>query len=456
MARSGLILPIFIASPSDMNDERLQAKEIIRWISRKRAPKASRTQHKEFCLPMAIEWKDCARGMNMQKRQINPLLDSSELVIAIVGQRLGTPYDDRTRETRTQWEVLQAIKRWGNGEIDDVLVYYCTYNKDGYVDERQRVEAFLDQLESDHPVQRRTCTSLDDFRISFHNDLVDWQDNWQDVSTIVFKTLKSDLAADDALPDGEAPPMPGQNEHTFLTDIFGNDVFDISNCLGRIAQEHYLSFQIDGATSPLEPDVLSVLDDDALANLVKQSPISRPGDAEEAAERGGNRSPAEPPFTRKEDESYYFTSVAWFRFLYATGLLQHMGPDSSVLIKSPERIIAQDLPGCVQAFAAVHPQVITQLLAWLDDTTVDSRIRATSAMVLGKARVKIAEDSLAANLGSGNPRNVRSSCAIALGHLRSRTYLHLLTRMYWTVTEEDRLEVGQVVCNIVGAAHYDL
>lgn len=117
MVQLALRIPVFIASPPDVVDERNIIEKQIARVSRR-------------CLERGlvlepIRWETQARpGWGRPQDLLNQHVRRAELVVVILWSRLGSPADVHGTETGTAEEFRIAQQFVSSGASDDVFVYF--------------------------------------------------------------------------------------------------------------------------------------------------------------------------------------------------------------------------------------------------------------------------------------------------------------------------------------------
>lgn len=137
------LLRIFVASPSDVRDERAEMPDIVKSLNR--------TLGKLRNVVVELwRWEDDAvPGVGEPQALIDPELDQADAVVVIFWNRFGL--ETTTGETGTEREVLRAFKRWEQQGRPQILIYFCKRPKTLDKEEtRQRLSVleFRDKLSS--------------------------------------------------------------------------------------------------------------------------------------------------------------------------------------------------------------------------------------------------------------------------------------------------------------------
>jgi Domain of unknown function (DUF4062) len=111
------LLHIFVASPSDVKEERSRMPKVVESLNR--------TLGK--LLNVVIElWRwetDATPGTGEPQSLIDPELDQADIVVVIFWNRFGMPTQAGT--TGTEGEVLRSLERWKRVGRPQVMMYFC-------------------------------------------------------------------------------------------------------------------------------------------------------------------------------------------------------------------------------------------------------------------------------------------------------------------------------------------
>jgi hypothetical protein len=451
MAMLGLHLPVFIASPCDVLAERRIAEEEIR------AAAAEAT--KLDLLLEAWSWDLSSRpGCGRPQDLIMPSLTRAELVVVILGRRLGSPSRPDSDETATQEEVRTAGALAREGVIDDVFVYFKeVQDAAGPADpEAERVRAFRRELEEAKQFFPWTYADEEDFRIKFRGHLGQWISRWAGIPQIC------DFALKNSPPAATPSWVLGENRlPALLAQLDPVNDADAAEVLGRAAVAMYQAYGPSAVSMRLnehvEPADLARLASRSLCVLA-----DRPGQAQLQPTRLPPRNV--PPLVRDRSSDIYFATSDWFFFSCALGLVHAIRRnDPSPTMRLPYmNPIHQYLAALVGLpYAGARREVVNVLRSWLTNRgAVTSGMPITrnfAAYVLGMLGAGEAENELADALRSDSGQDVATYCITSLGKIRSRRKLELLKRLFADVSDNDRrILIAQVVARIVGIAMYEL
>lgn len=139
--RQRRLIRVFVASPSDVREERSRMPRVIDSLNRTLGR----------LLDVVIElWRwevDAPPAAGEPQALIDPELDQSDVVVVIFWNRFGMPTTDRA--TGTEHEVLRSLERWNRAGIPQVMIYYCqrpaVLNRDE-LEQRGRVLDFREEI----------------------------------------------------------------------------------------------------------------------------------------------------------------------------------------------------------------------------------------------------------------------------------------------------------------------
>ncbi len=115
--RSRELFRVFVASPSDIWEERQSMPQVVKSLNR------TLGDIKNVIVEL-WKWEDDAvPGVGEPQSLIDPELDQADAVVVILWNRLGMKTS--TGETGTQREVMQSFARWHRKGRPQVLIYFC-------------------------------------------------------------------------------------------------------------------------------------------------------------------------------------------------------------------------------------------------------------------------------------------------------------------------------------------
>lgn len=142
-ARTRQLLRVFVASPSDVREERQKMPRVVKSLNRTLG----------LIKNAVVElWKwedDATPGVGEPQSLIDPELDKADAVVVIFWNRFGL--ETSTGETGTEREVLRSFKRWNEQKRPQILMYFCqrpaVLNKEQLL-QRVKVLEFRDNISS--------------------------------------------------------------------------------------------------------------------------------------------------------------------------------------------------------------------------------------------------------------------------------------------------------------------
>lgn len=205
MPRTETVLTIFVASPSDVSDERLRMEEIIREVNLTAGePKGVRLELLKWetnTFPSAGE-----RAQQVINTQIG---DAYDIFVGIMWGRFGTStgaYDSGTEE-----EFLRAKRRYDSGDQLDIMFYF----KDEAippskidVSQLTKVKNFQSAISSG--VYFRTFNTVDDFEKLFRMHITKKISDYGSSGSIRPNTISNDaMIPNDAVAPNDGDEAPG-------------------------------------------------------------------------------------------------------------------------------------------------------------------------------------------------------------------------------------------------------
>ena len=244
-------IQIFLASPSDVNDERKVVRDIINELNKTTSP----------ALDVVIRlkcWEDMVPGVGKSAQQVvldQADMESADAFIAVLWNRFGTPSSQA--DSGTEEEFNLAYKSWKQRRVPHIMLYFCKRPSDLGKDEleqKRQVLTFKDKVRK-HAFFKE-YESIEEFRSTLREDLAKYlmrfkttsiQNNQQfsrDVlkepaeATILYSDSRTDLSSMNATFTSPgtfgvaqavkfAPPKPGCRLEGIL--IVGSDGWNSSN-----------------------------------------------------------------------------------------------------------------------------------------------------------------------------------------------------------------------------------
>jgi NACHT domain/Sulfatase-modifying factor enzyme 1 len=187
-------LKIFLASPGDVQKERLIAREVIESVNQAVADTRGISLR-------AIGWEDVPPDLGDPQNLINDYSETADLVVVIFWRRFGSP--TTKFQSGTLEEFTLAKERWEKNGVPQVKLYFRQIDKHSVSDpgpELSRVLEFKKHFESDRTGLFSVFKNPSEFRKKFTQHLFQWIEHRQNetihiqpsVATPV-KSLKSYL-----------------------------------------------------------------------------------------------------------------------------------------------------------------------------------------------------------------------------------------------------------------------
>jgi len=158
-------LKLFLASPSGLDEYRLAARECAEQIRRHLAAPAG------FAFEL-VGWEDALPDFGRPQGVINPLLDECNVLVGVLGNRLGTPTGEA--ESGFVEELERMAERSRGGEDVQILIYtlmLAEVELDDPGEKVQRVLAFRERLRGE-ALLRTDVESVAEFRSALTFDLM--------------------------------------------------------------------------------------------------------------------------------------------------------------------------------------------------------------------------------------------------------------------------------------------
>jgi hypothetical protein len=440
MAELALQLPVFIASPSDVLEERDKVEAEVRKRGADVAPKG--------LLLRPIRWElDSRPGMVRPQHAINELLKSAELAVVIFWSTLGSESAPGTEDSGTLEELFRATDQVIRGASDDVLVYFRNAPPPvGSEIAHARVQAFRGRLQASKSVFFESYETPDDFGTKFARHFNQWIERWNPVPDICVNTLTVSSPGVSGIEHSGANLL-GEIHRFFRPE---NEP-ELTRQLGRAAVALYQEYGPRGVQEPISLT--------SSATRVASRYVGSGDDyAAIALMRLLGRLHVSPSPLRYDGTAYRFADEGWFSYFCALGLVTAIREG---------RIDAVDKQPYVnlvhQYLAAVavpqKSELVPNLIRWLRNDDMISYARPVArnfaAYVLGMLDAEDAEDALIESAEHDTGTDVRLYSTMSLGRMRSRRHLDRLVKLWRRETDPRfRVTLGQAVCRIVGIAEF--
>ena len=166
-------IKVFLASPSDVPDERLTVRSIVEEENRNHF-------HREGYHLEAVGWEThSSPGMGQPHSQgrINPLIDDCELFVGILWIRFGSPTG--IAESGTEEEFNHALELLDKTDLPlcDIKLYFCDYpSKPSRIDPEQlkKVQQFRKNIEQRTNILCWPVDNKETFKKDFRRHIAEW------------------------------------------------------------------------------------------------------------------------------------------------------------------------------------------------------------------------------------------------------------------------------------------
>jgi Domain of unknown function (DUF4062) len=158
------VLNVFLASPSDLKDERLAAEDVIASVNK--------LTGQRFGWQVDLhKWEDTAPGFGRPQAQINPMVDNCDLFVGVLWERWGQPSGTHTSGFEEEFERARE-RRKGQDKPEIWLVFKDVHpNKlTDPGDQLKKVIDFRNRQEALQQVLFKTVRDTDDWK----NKLLTW------------------------------------------------------------------------------------------------------------------------------------------------------------------------------------------------------------------------------------------------------------------------------------------
>lgn len=445
MAQLALRLPVFVASPSDVAEEREIAEKVIREVARK----ASR--HQLLVEPFLWE-EDAPPALHNPMEITDQFLEVAELVVFIFWSRLGTPGRMNGTETGTLEELRLTRQQVRRGTSDDAFMYFrTTPPENGRPEDLERVRQFRGELEQSKDVYFCEYRTPSEFRQKFRKHLESWVEGWHGLTKICEYALK----ASSRIPADKL----GEYLLTQVKRRFDYEAEpEITDALGTCAVRLYQRHGPEGYKEPLPLQSFSP----HLRRLSELGACGEEMDAEQALFDAlkGPMAIGPTPLRRGEGDSFFFYDLQWFSFFCAAGLFSAITADETRAVELLPYV--NTVHQFLGALGRQHPEKITpNLIRWLANTERITEgkpvVRNFAAYVLGMIGAYEAQDALAHAARYDKGQDVALYCISSLGKMRARRHLKRLIDFFADQQQDHlRLTASQAVCRSIGIAEYEL
>lgn len=166
-------IKVFLASPSDVPEERLAVQSIIAEENR------NHFHHAGYHLEI-VGWETHSspgRGQPHPQGRINPLIDDCELFVGVLWTRFGSPTGKA--ESGTEEEYNHALELLARPELPlcDIKIYFCDYPiKPSKIepDQLKKVQEFKKNIEERGNILYWVVDDKDKFKTYFRQHIADW------------------------------------------------------------------------------------------------------------------------------------------------------------------------------------------------------------------------------------------------------------------------------------------
>ncbi len=160
------LLKIFIASPSDVGEERQIARDVVRGLDTDSAEGLG------FTLK-AVGWEDVPPGRGRPQGLINPEVKQADLLVGVLWKRFGTHTGKSESGTEEEFEVMD--KRFRNGDDVDIYLYFRRPPDALLQDPGPQITRVLEFRERvDKDGLQREFDAPEEFRELLRSDLAKW------------------------------------------------------------------------------------------------------------------------------------------------------------------------------------------------------------------------------------------------------------------------------------------
>ena len=399
-------LRVFIASPSDVADERDIAEEEIEALNQDNA--------RDKIVLEPYLWERQARPtLQTPQDTITPELEKSELIVGILWSKLGSPARLGSSETAFMEELRIAIAQVKAGQSGDVFLYFkkAPPASPGHWEE---VQQFKKAVDSGKECFFWEFHDKEDFRGSFRRHLRNWYRDWEPLVELCQYGLQR---IPPQLPKGAS----GNEKLARVQENFAYaDYPALTSFLGQRAVDHYQAHFRQGRF------------DEDLWFTAAELDGAMPGWSRCPVVAGATLADLRP-LTRLNDDTIGFSNGDWFCFFCAYGLVEAIAANR--LDAVTQQAYVNPVHQYLSALGARRkPQIVPSLLAWLTNAHGDTEQRPVArnfaAFVLGMLDAREAQAELEQAVRSDPDPAVRYYAIHSLIKLRSRKSLPLFTQLF--------------------------
>ena len=157
------IVRVFLASPSDLHDERTAAPEVV--------TQANAMLREVDCILELCVWQDRSPGFGRPQDQINEDVDRCDLFVGIVSHRWGSPTGEYSSGFEEEFE--RAVSRRRESGSPEIFLYFKHLDDPSDPgDQMRRVLAFRERIEMERELLYMEFRDTAEWRTSFLQDLV--------------------------------------------------------------------------------------------------------------------------------------------------------------------------------------------------------------------------------------------------------------------------------------------
>ena len=215
------VLHVFLASPSDLEDERKMTKEIVDRIN-------STIRESSWTVEL-LGWEDRLPGYGRPQAQINEDVDACDLFLGVLWRRWGSPTGEFTSGFEEEFE--RAVNRRPESDSPEIWIYFKRVDDTSDPGEQLRqVLAFRGRLEQRRELLYREFSTTSEWGDSCHDDLLKY----------VLKRALPGVPQNQATASIAAPSHPGGFMKALLTGTeqeLPEQLRRVSLALGAAARE---------------------------------------------------------------------------------------------------------------------------------------------------------------------------------------------------------------------------
>lgn len=169
----GQMIRVFLASPSDVIEERLAVRTIIEEENR------NHFNHAGYNLQV-VGWETHAspgKGQPHPQGRINSLIDDCELFIGILWARFGSPTGRSESGTQEEFEYALSLLASSDLPLCDIKVYFCDYSlklSEIELEQLRKVQEFKKKLEEKGLIFHWRVNTLEGFKRDFRRHISEW------------------------------------------------------------------------------------------------------------------------------------------------------------------------------------------------------------------------------------------------------------------------------------------